>query len=396
MKIHAHKEDTSIKNDNVSVTPTEEENPTPAVTPIEKENISTAKNPNFNIENTLKIYAKPHIFALSAGMFSAFLVIVISIVLTLLWGQLDAFEKSSPENAIKEFINVLYTDTSPHAMQLANVKETEFFSELDYQKYMQENLGTDPKKIIIVPLETNDTFSKFQLFSADFGYVNLKLTKNKEGKFLIQQDEIVLKSLKLTVPEYAKVLANGKLLDEKFKTDEKTPIKSFDTLKNKSKLPKQTSYNITGFLKEPQIEIEGIDKKYMIEKKVDDVIQIEVLPTLVEKNEVEAIAKNASKAYVSFVNDDKSFPYFGKYLERQTEYYDKVKTFDNTWATDHTSIVFGEMQAENTMAYSPNHFVTTIKFDSIVKNKNKSRTYKNEYTISLIKENGIYKVVNFE
>ncbi|MEG2429853.1 MAG: hypothetical protein RSA99_05665, partial [Oscillospiraceae bacterium] len=176
----------------------------------------SANYSNGNVSDNLKIYAKPHIFGWSLLMLSGIFAIIVIFTLTTLWTKLDEFEQSSPENAINKFIDILYTDTSPNAMKLANVPETEFFTELDYQKYMQENLGMNREKILIVPIQVGDNSSKFQLISNENGHINLSLTK-VDGKYVIHQDKIELKSLKIQAPEYIKILADGITIGEKYK-----------------------------------------------------------------------------------------------------------------------------------------------------------------------------------
>lgn len=328
--------------------------------------------------------------------------IMLFCALASLWSYLEKYENSTPQSYINQFLSYVENGDMNTLMKSVGVKNTEFFSEKDYGKYLHNTLGAEMNKVLVDEMGSDESGNKqlYHLHLNEKEGITLALTKqqskNKMSQYLIAQIDLPYKELTVFAPEHATILANKIKLGEQHKLKEQKSIQGFQTLNNQALAPKMVSYKISGFLELPTITVDGMDKNaYHIETK-NNVVTITTAPEVSIKEKIEETAIIASKAYANFVSHDGEFDTFKQYVLKETSYYKAIHNFDNQWYVSHNGVAFENVVITNTTAYSDECYSTEVSFDYIVSQNKLRRTYATKYKLYFLKEGSSYKIVNLE
>lgn len=335
-------------------------------------------------------------------MITIILCIVIgTCLLVMLWSYLAKYEESTPQYYINQFLSAIEQNDFDLAMQKAEINPSKFLTKQDYQQYMYDMLGTDISAIHITEESQNKDTLIYSLSSTSSKKITLELHKNTDTKkfgadvYTIKQT-LPLRSMKIIAPENVQLKVNGQPLTDQEKLDEHIAVKSFDTLEDKALLPQLVTYQVDGFLYDPTVTVEGYGEGEFTLEKQDDVVTVSLPAKEDIKKEIEAFALQATKAYANFISQDATFSNFSQYLLKETSYYKSVRYFDNSWYIEHDSAVFTNEKVTDTLAFSDNHFTTTVSFDYIVKKQRIKQTYPSKYKLSIIRQGNTWKIVNLE
>ena len=84
--------------------------------------------------------------------------IAFSVTLVILWNMLTEYELSTPQYAIKSVVTLLEQKDYNRIKNLCNIDNSNFFDELQYDSYMNEQLGVAPfdvfETVSILPNQT--------------------------------------------------------------------------------------------------------------------------------------------------------------------------------------------------------------------------------------------------
>lgn len=337
------------------------------------------------------------------------LIVLISIGFTFLWIFLDNYERNTPQFYIDKYIDEFAKKSVKGIMKELDVFETELLTEKEYSQYLDDILGRSRKGLTAQMIEkVDDSTTVYKLSNNYDRGIKLRVIKNPKGSeqtYTVHafDDELVLGEMTIIAPEQIPVFANGVLIDEKFKLQEKTSVKSFEVAHDKSLIPKLVTYKYSGFFEKPKITVEG---EATVEE-VDMNVTITAKPTSEEQKAIESFAIEASKKYATFISNDTKFSEFSKYTLRDTDYYNSVKGFDPSWYIEHDKYAFNNMKVDSFVKYSQTAFCAEVAFDFyVVRIPNAERdgkarkiiekTYPTKYKISMIKSDNRYLIVNLE
>lgn len=323
---------------------------------------------------------------------------VILMVNTMLSGYLDDFEKSTPEYYIENFAKKLQTGDYKSVMQSLNVKETEFFTEDDYIAYLEDTFGENPQNIKVFGGARQGEKYEYEFAIEGKNGIFVEVYEHKGDKALslstysIKQVNLPYNEMMIFAPKNATVLADGIPLTSKHLQPEIKKIQSFETLTDKTLVPELASYKLDGFIRKPEITVDGFD--FLMSDDGQNIITVKPDPQIA--HDVEEFAKTASVAYAKFVSKDAKFAEYTKYLTKESTYFNSIRDFSNHWYVDHTAPEVIGLKAENTIQYSDKAFTTEVSFDyKVVTVEYKiEQIYKTKYILSIIKEGDSWKIAN--
>ncbi len=330
-------------------------------------------------------------------------VMIISYLNLKLWLKLEEYERTTPTSYIQSIINKSIATNYSDAMELFNVTPTDFLTKEDYGNYVIEVIGTNFKGIVINEVSQADESSIYEISTEDRMLqkkVGLKIKLEKDGtNYTATHINVPYIQYSFMAPNDAVILANGKEINKHYKSSELYDVPEFSGISDKALIPQYVKYDITGIIKNPEISVatsfdmtDGNLILYLNDK---------------EKSEVEKFAKEFSVTYAKFISKDAKFADVSKFLVKESECYNSIKNFDNSWYIDHTSPEALDLKANETIYYSKNAFSTVVSFVYKVKTSitfdrsdgtKGTADYENEYPtkykVFIVKTADGYKVAN--
>ncbi|WMJ23557.1 hypothetical protein RBG61_02470 [Paludicola sp. MB14-C6] len=320
-----------------------------------------------------------------------------------LWSYLVEYENNTPQHYISSFLKSIEQGDIELAMKQVGITSSKFLTSQDYRQYMYDMLGTDFSNLKVIQESENGEKLNYTVSGIETKKIGLELSKKAQKKefgidaYTIKQI-LPLKSMKITAPANAQIQVNGTLLSEQEKTKIKEPVACFQTLESATLIPQLVTYEVSGFLYEPKITVQGLTpQEYILNKKNNNVF-ITLYAKSDVKKQVEEFALKASKAYAHYISKDAPFSEFSQYLVKDSSYYKSIRYFDNSWYISHDSTAFANEKANETLIYSDTCFSTTVSFDYIVSKEEKKikRTFPTKYKVSIMKQDKGYKIVNLQ
>ena len=207
-------------------------------------------------------------------------------------------------------------------------------------------------------------------------------------------DQLFVKthSVKVVVPERAEVRANGEILGGEYVSAEEYTVHDFDDLDDKSLIPRFTVYD-TGaiFISEPEVRVYGENGNELVISKEKKTLHALPEPTAEQLAEIKAAAEESALAYAMYITQDTSFEPLKKYLIADSELYRRIKDFHHDWYRDHTT-TYDNVVFSDIVMYDEGHFTLHIEFDYHVNIGYRVNDYEVEYTMSMIKLDGEWKI----
>lgn len=325
--------------------------------------------------------------------------------LVCLWNYLEEYEKSTPQYAAGELLDLYRTGDFSAAMNLVGVDAKQFFDDKQYPAYIKDTLGNldtvrtvegsaDGKKTLSLRGESGKSL-RFQLVNGNkrlsYGMVSLAL----------RQEPIPLSGLTIRAPSHASVTVNGTTLTDEYQTGDATVSQQFPILRDSSRMPTETVYQIDGLILEPQLALEGKTEADYHLARSKDTAEFTMLPTTSVRQQYEALALETAQVYAKFISHDAQFTDLEKYLYKDTDFYSAIRSFSNKWYSSHTGVRFEDLTVNNTVEYSPDHFSSEVSFDYVVYRGNAAKPsqewhYPTKYRLYFLRTNDNWKAVEID
>lgn len=341
---------------------------------------------------------KRHIYSIVLLGIFTLLMFLSTLVWNFTWEQLELYEaghiRHAEEKLSEKFrlnqIDVIL-DEKCLEYDLLNRRE-------DYLTYMLDVFGNDytsAKMIKGRTLEDGSVLYDVWLGNTKFAeYTLFKDGDNWDYTSADLNEELFVKthSVKAVVPEGAEVLANGEILGSEFISSETYEIHDFDDLDDKGLIPRFTVYD-TGniFISEPDVKVYGKNGQELVLAEDKKVLRALPEPTAEQLAEIKAAAEESALAYAMYITQDTSFEPLKKYLVADSELYRRIKGFYHDWYRDHTT-TYDNVVFSDIVMYDEEHFTLHIEFDYHVNIGYRVNDYEVEYTMSLIKIDGEWKI----
>lgn len=341
---------------------------------------------------------KRHIYSIVLlGIFTV-LMFLSTLVWDFTWEQLEQYEaghiRHAEENLSEKFrLNQIDAILDEKCLEYDRFNRRE-----DYMTYMLDVFGNDytsAKMIKGRTLEDGSALYDVWLGNTKFAeYTLFKDGDNWDYTSANLNDELFVKahSVNVVVPEGAEVRANGELLGADFISAETYSVHDFDDLDDKSLIPRFTVYD-TGniFISEPEVKVYGENGKELVISEEKKTLRALPEPTEKQLAEFKSAAEEAAIAYAMYITQDTSFEPLKKYLIEDSELYRRIKGFYHDWYRDHTT-TYDNVIFSDIVMYDEEHFTLHIEFDYHVNIGYRVNDYEVEYTMSMIKLDGVWKI----
>lgn len=324
-------------------------------------------------------------------------------VLAFLWTFLKEFEKTNPKNCINEYVELIKSSDYEGAMALSETEATQFFSAIEYEKYVKEMLGSynDLQIYEIASSVSNERY--FEIKGDTDKAIRFVLTQSEElykynfRGYKLRQMPVEKYSYMINLPNGMVPIVNSVQLNESNLVGDKLPVSAYDTLNDKTKIPTISTYKVDGLVFDPNIEVNSLEQnQYVIEKTQDRIVNITLIPAEKDITAEEQLAVNTAIAYSKYIFKDIEFEELKKFIYPETTFYKRVQEYSNVWTVEHNAPTFEKIKVKNTIEFSKDHFQTEVYFDHIITKQNIKKVYPISYRMSFIKIQNEFKLANLE
>lgn len=321
-----------------------------------------------------------------------------------LWNLLDAFQKGQPDAAVTRVIEKISADKMAYFDKLEFVPNE--FEDRSYAESYFEELMSGAITFSRNGKLSNDEQTVYSLKKDGKNIANL--TVKPDGADLgygyreyvetdIEFGKVTTGSYSVIAPNDAAVYCNGKEVDKKFITARGKEYEGKEHFFGKvDHTPYEVSYTIEGFIKEPLFtakdkngnELEFKDGKFS------------AVPIKDEK--VGEAALEFSKSYSKYIERDDTFMNLSNRLVPDTELYENLRSFNNSWPYIHSGYDFKDIKISDPLFYTENAAMVNVKFDFVLYGVAYEISQDNElhqavnHTVYLIKTDNEWKVIDLE
>lgn len=315
------------------------------------------------------------------------------------WAQLEVYEQNHIKYAEEAFMEKFRLNRIDEILDEKQLQYDTFNTRDEYKKYMLDIFGGDYTGAKSVKGRTlEDGSVLYDVYLGNTKFCQYKVSPKQDGGWTYSVEDnfadlfVKTKSFKAYVPEDAQVFADGIKLDSGYISNEKYEIHDFDDLDDKTLIPRFKVYDSGSiFLNEPQVDIMTADSGEMIITEGKGAYYALPKPTDEQLAEIKKTAEEAAIVYAKYITQDDKFASLEKYLVKESEFYRKVRNFYHDWYRDHT-VTYENVEFSDITMYNENCFKLHIEFDYHVDIGYKTNDYDVEYTMCMIKQDGIWKI----
>ncbi len=349
-------------------------------------------------EKSQKPKKKRHIYSIVLMVIFTALMFLSTRVWDFTWEQLEMYESGHIKHAEEKLSEKFRLNQIDVILDEKRIEYDRFNRREDYMTYMLEIFGNDYTSAKMTKgrtLEDGSVLYDVRLGNTKFAeYTLFKNGGYWDYKSADLNDELFVKthSVKVVVPENADVRANGELLGTDFISSETYAVHDFDGLDDKSLIPRFTVYD-TGniFISEPEVSVHAQNGRELVISEDNKNLRALPEPTEEQLAEIKAAAEESALVYAMYITQDTSFEPLKKYLVGDSELYRRIKDFYHDWYRDHTT-TYDNVVFSDIVMYDEEHFTLHIEFDYHVNIGYRVNDYEVEYTMSLIKLDGVWKI----
>ena len=179
------------------------------------------------------------------------------------------------------------------------------------------------------------------------------------------------------------------------KNNEEIFYSAFDNLDNTSNLTLYPNYTVKEVISNhPLFGLSNSD--YLaVQDAIIPVIYVGEKPESETYLTYQQLLIDTAQMYCKYITADASLWQLTSLLYPYSEFYDQVRTFENIWFTDHTSIEFNDLSVSNVINLGNDGFLGNIEFDYVVTTEDgNSKVYHTAYQITFINSYGRYLASN--
>lgn len=302
-----------------------------------------------------------------------------------------AEEKDLPESAISTYLAHIRNGEFDGIYEDSLVIQPHINSREDYIAKLQEiYAGVDIDKIEFGPIHSDDANLKYALAYENKYLATLELMKSKDGKWLSSTIFNGDNEYEVEVPTGLKIKVNGIELDDSYIIEKKAVASNFSGLNQKADAPKVDRYLLSNLLGTPTIEVVGKESAYgTLTDRVNGMIYV---GEKVNDPEIEQIFIEDAKTCAMLPAQDVGLGSVAAISVIDSDWYARISTMQNNWFTEHFPATFSNEKAFNIIKQSDDSMVGFVTFDYYATNGDVERTWNCGYQMSMIDENGIWKI----
>lgn len=300
-----------------------------------------------------------------------FLAVLLIAALIVLNALLRDFESVQPKYLAAEMFSQYFTDDTSALVDAIKSTSGGFESEEMLRGYVDQAMSGGALSYYEVSSGVKKEWIKYVVKSGDKSIFNFTLVEQderssfgfKKYKFGEIQAPSGKLAVKCAVPEGYSLYLNGIQVGSDHLTGEERRISSFKYLPEGLTAPKEDVYEIKGLFCEPAVTADNgngkaVDVNYIEEEGVYEAV-------LAYDEELEAefseYVIKAAEAYATYMQNDAGFRTAARYLDPDTELYEKTRTTATGFVWDHNGYDFAEESASEFTRFDDNTFSCRVK-----------------------------------
>lgn len=342
-----------------------------------------------------------------AVIFAVVSALIVLGLLTWLATYLTEYEKSNPKSYVEEMLSLYRSKDYDRAIELSGLVPHDFFDVEQYRAYVESCIG-DGKDARIFELAPEGDTRIFELRGSGKQGIRFELM-GKTGElgfgltsYTLRQQEIPTREYTVLLPGHASLLVDGKPAEAKYQTGDQA-VKYFAGLGDTTLAPRLQEYRLPGFIKQPALALDGLpQEQYRVDWEEEEAT-ITLAPSEENRKRDTELAVEAAQLYARFVSKDAEFSDFQRVLNRESEFYDVIRTYSNFWNIPHDDYHFENIQTTNIAEYSEDTFSAVVSFVYVIYKDRKAEGYRSitksypaKYRLSFLRIDGGFKAVNIE
>lgn len=331
-------------------------------------------------------------------MVQLFLVLIAigSFALGLLWIGLSFYESVTPNGAMNHYVQLIKKGDYEEIYEESKKVYLQYNTKDEYTAYLEEFYSdVDLSKV---------AFAKTQYVDGDYLYYDMVSDGQKIATLEVKKDDTKNKWNVRTLTDARNFRIETQLDDIEMSINDipihKDRIKRFDVsanayanLNDQELAPIVDQYYIDNMIQVPEIAVSNPD--YIVVKDaILDYFYAGTKPNTEEMQEYNDLIQKVAKTYCMYITEDEIFANLRKLLYTKTSFYDAIRSFNNSYFSDHDRIEFSEMDVFDVVEIGDDAMMGSVSFDYIVYIDTRSQTYSSTYQLTFLKVDGKWLVSN--
>lgn len=314
------------------------------------------------------------------------LCLILSFVTLMFVKQKIASEEADlPQSAISTYLAEVKKENYDQIYADSLIVDPHFNSQADYIAQLEDIYADiDINKVMY---QGNANEGEYDLIYDDQLLATLKIIE-QDGRYIASTIFKGDNDYRIEVPTGHSLKINDLEVSSANIIAQSVQAANFSGFASNEDAPKVDIYEIKNLISEPKISVDGYDitmkdvlsNTYFVGKTAD--------PSL------EDIAINAARTVAQYPAKDGSLGAIANISITSSDFYNRVKTLENTWFTAHGSYDF-TAQVSDIMQQNDDSFIANVIWDYYINTGSLERTYHGGYQISFLKVNGSYKIAGF-
>lgn len=290
-----------------------------------------------------------------------------------------------PQSAISTYLEEVKNKNYQQIYDNSLIVDTHFNSQEDYINQL-EKIYAD-KDINAITYQENGNENEFDLIYNDQYLATLKIIE-QDGQFIASTIFEGDNNYLIEVPTGQSISINDLSVSSDYMVSSNVQASNFNGIASDEDAPKVDIYEINNLISEPKISVDGYDKV------MKDVLSNTYYVGKSADSSLEDIATNAARIVAQYPAKDGSLGAIANISITSSDFYNRVRTLENTWFTAHGISDFNA-QVLNIMQQNDQTFIADVIWDYYINNGSLERTYHGGYQISFLNVNGTYKIAGF-
>lgn len=357
-------------------------------------NVKQKKNKKINV-CTIVFYSIYALFVIA-------IIVGIFVVMNILKGSLDEYERSLEKYEAEDVFNELFVPCDFERMyDMQSIELSEFETKEDFVKYMKS--CTDGKEIVYTSLSAGTSGNKKYSVKADdvkFAEFTLKKTDNPatpEDTWALDTVTTFYtkdQSVGIEIYKTSTLYLNGKPVQDSYITKDDITTESCEHLPEGVTGILNREYYIDGLLLAPTLKTvdrHGNESTLVYDEEKEIFIEQMAYDVLTE--DITKLATNAAQTYSKYMTLDATIYNLDDYLDRNSKLFQNIASTENKWYTPHVGYEFKDNEVKEYYVFDENTF--SVRFTSshiVYRTYNEPHEFKLDFTLYFKNVNGNYLV----
>lgn len=294
-------------------------------------------------------------------------------------------EKGLPQSAISLYLQDVKQGKYDQIYQDSLIVDPHFNSQEDYVTQLKKIYqDVDIQKVMY---QANPNPEQYDLVYNDQLLATLKIIE-QDGKYIASTIFKGDNNYRIEVPTGHSLKINDLDVNSDHIVAQNVQASNFSGIASNDDAPKIDIYEVNNLISEPKISVDGYDHV------IKDSLSNTYFVGKTANSNLEDIAINAAKTVAQYPAKDGSLGAIANISITSSDFYNRVRTLENTWFTNHGSYDFSATVSD-IMQQNDNSFIANVYWDYYINAGSLERTYHGGYQISFLNVGGSYKIAGF-